>query len=90
MLSAIVEGNSSPEVLEGRIRPHHQFILAQLLGLIDDIDKTIAQFDREIEDYCRPFAEAVELVDSQEKNNGDRPHSVLIIKGTLHASATPG
>jgi len=60
------------EVLEGRVRPHHQFILAQLLGLIDDIDKTIAQFDREIEDYCRPFAEAVELVDSKEKNNGDR------------------
>jgi hypothetical protein len=30
------------------------------------------------------------LVDSKEKNNGDRPHSVLIIKGTLHASATPG
>jgi len=33
---------------------------------------------------------AQELVDSKEKNNGDRPHSVLIIKGTLHASATPG
>ena len=83
MLGAIVDGNSSPEVmaklaqgtlrqkqdllveaLEGRVRPHHKFILAQLLGIIDGIDETIAQFDREIEDYCRPFAEAVELVDT--------------------------
>ena len=52
------------EALSGRVRPHHQFILAQLLGLIDSIDETIAQFDREIEEYCRPFAEAVELVDT--------------------------
>jgi len=83
MLGAIVDGNSSPELmaklaqgtlrqkqdllveaLEGRVRPHHKFILAQLLGIIDGIDETIAQFDREIEDYCRPFAEAVELVDT--------------------------
>lgn len=83
MLGAIVDGNSSPEVmaelaqgtlrqkqdllveaLEGRVRPHHKFILAQLLGIIDGIDETISQFDREIEDYCRPFAEAVELVDT--------------------------
>lgn len=83
MLGAIVDGNTSPEVmaelaqgtlrqkqdllveaLEGRVRPHHKFILAQLLGIIDGIDETISQFDREIEDYCRPFAEAVELVDT--------------------------
>jgi transposase len=83
MLGAIVDGNSSPELmaelaqgtlrqkqdllveaLEGRVRPHHKFILAQLLGIIDGIDETISQFDREIEDYCRPFAKAVELVDT--------------------------
>jgi transposase len=83
MLGAIVDGNSSPELmaelaqgtlrqkqdllveaLEGRVRPHHKFILAQLLGIIDGIDETISEFDREIEDYCRPFAEAVELVDT--------------------------
>ena len=52
------------EALSGRVRPHHQFILAQLLGLIDGIDETIAQFDREIEEYCRPFEQAVELVDT--------------------------
>jgi transposase len=83
MLQAIIEGNSTPEVmsqlargslrqkqdllvqaLDGRVRKHQQFILAQLLGLIDGLDETIAQFDREIEDYCRPFLQAVELVDT--------------------------
>ena len=52
------------EALSGRVRPHQQFILAQLLSLIDSIDETIAQFDREIEEYCRPFEQAVELVDT--------------------------
>jgi len=52
------------EALSGRVRPHQQFILAQLLSLIDSIDETIAQFDQEIAEYCRPFAEAVELVDT--------------------------
>ena len=52
------------EALSGRVRPHQQFILAQLLSLIDSIDETIAQLDQEIEEYCRPFAEAVELVDT--------------------------
>jgi hypothetical protein len=36
------------EALSGRVRPGQQFILAQLLSLIDSIDETIAQFDREI------------------------------------------
>lgn len=52
------------EALEGRVRPHQQFILAQLLSLIDSLDETIAQFDTEIEETCRPFIQAVELVDT--------------------------
>ncbi|TRU29884.1 MAG: hypothetical protein EWV80_03225 [Microcystis aeruginosa Ma_QC_B_20070730_S2] len=36
------------EALSGRVCPGQQFILAQLLSLIDSIDETIAQFDREI------------------------------------------
>jgi transposase len=52
------------EALSGRVRPHQQFILAQLLSLIDSIDETIAQFDQEIEAYCCPFIQAVELVDT--------------------------
>ncbi|WP_277128262.1 IS110 family transposase [Chlorogloeopsis fritschii] len=65
MLAAIVEGNSTPELmaelakgtmrgkrellvqaLEGRVRPHQRFILAQLLAQIDSIDCSIQLFDQ--------------------------------------------
>ena len=83
MLKALVEGNSTPELmaqlargkmkhkydllvkaLEGRVRPHQQFILAQLLAQIDHLEQTIELFDQEIENYCQPFEKAVELVDT--------------------------
>lgn len=52
------------QALEGRVRPHQRFILAQLLCQIDSIDETIQCFDQQIEEYCRPFEQAVELVDT--------------------------
>lgn|SRR5579883_3254644 len=52
------------QALEGRVRPHQRFILAQLLAQIDSIDHTIELFDQQIEEYCRPFDQAVELVDT--------------------------
>lgn len=52
------------QALEGRVRPHQRFILAQLLGQIDSIDETIECFEQQIEQYCRPFEKAVELIDS--------------------------
>jgi transposase len=52
------------KALEGRVKPHHQFVLAELLCQIDSLDETIARFDAEIEKYCRPFEEAVELLDT--------------------------
>ncbi|AFY46291.1 transposase [Nostoc sp. PCC 7524] len=52
------------QALEGRVRPHQRFILAQLLCQIDSIDETIKCFDQQIEEYCRPFDQAVELVDT--------------------------
>lgn len=52
------------QALEGRVRPHQRFILAQLLCQIDSIDKTIQCFDQQIEEYCRPFEQAVELLDT--------------------------
>lgn len=52
------------QALEGRVRPHQRFILAQLLCQIDSIDETIKCFDQQIEEYCRPFEQAVELVDT--------------------------
>lgn len=50
--------------LEGRVKPHHRFVLTELLSQIDSLDETIARFNQEIEDYCRPFEEAVVLLDS--------------------------
>lgn len=52
------------KALEGRVKPHHQFVLSELLCQIDSLDETIARFDVEIERYCRPFEEAVELLDT--------------------------
>lgn len=50
--------------LQGRVKPHHRFILTELLSQIDGLDETIARFDHEIEAYCRPFEEAVALLDT--------------------------
>ncbi|WP_226889386.1 IS110 family transposase [Nostoc sp. MG11] len=52
------------QALEGRVRPHQRFILAQLLAQIDSIDHTIELFDQQIEEYCGPFEKAVELIDT--------------------------
>lgn len=52
------------QALAGRVQAHHRFILNELLAEIDQLEARIARFDAEIEQYCRPFAWAVELVDS--------------------------
>jgi transposase len=50
--------------LEGRVKPHHRFVLTELLIQIDSLDETILRFDHEIEEYCRPFEDAVMLLDT--------------------------
>jgi transposase len=50
--------------LEGRVKPHHRFVLTELLSQIDSLEETIARFDQEIEEYCRPFEEEVVLLDT--------------------------
>lgn len=50
--------------LEGRVRPHHRFILQELLSQIESLDATIAKFDEQILEYCRPFEAAVERLDT--------------------------
>jgi len=52
------------KALEGRVKGHHRFVLTELLCQIDSIEETIARFDQEIDVYCRPFEEAVELLDT--------------------------
>jgi transposase len=52
------------QALEGRVKPYHRFVLTELLSQIDGLDETIDRFDQEIEEYCRPFEEAVVLLDT--------------------------
>ncbi len=50
--------------LEGRVKPHHRFVLTALLSQIDSLDETIVRFDAQIQAICGPFDEAVELLDT--------------------------
>lgn len=52
------------QALEGRVKAHHRFLLTELLCQIDSLEETIARFDQEIGDYCRPFEEAVVVLDT--------------------------
>ena len=52
------------QALEGRVKRHPRFILGELLCQIEGLDETIARFDAQIEEACRPFAEAVERLDT--------------------------
>ena len=48
--------------LEGRVRPHHRVLLAQLLAHIDFLEAAIAELQVEIERHLAPFDEAVALL----------------------------
>lgn len=52
------------KALEGRVKAHHRFVLTELLCQIDSLDETIVRFDEQIMEYCRPFEEAITLVDT--------------------------
>jgi transposase len=52
------------KALEGRVKPHHRFILAELLCLIDGVEESIERFNEQIRAYCEPYAEAITLLDT--------------------------
>ena len=52
------------KALEGRVKSHHRFILTELLCQIDSLDETIEHFNKQVEEYCRPFEKAVILLDT--------------------------
>jgi transposase len=52
------------QALTGRVKPHHRFVLAELLCQIDGLDETVARFDAEIEAYCAPFEQAIRRLDT--------------------------
>jgi hypothetical protein len=48
------------EALRGRVTAHHRFLLSQHLSRIESLERTIQQFDEEIERAIRPFRELVQ------------------------------
>jgi transposase len=53
------------EALSGRLTDHHRFMLRQLLGQIDDIDRMIEAFDTRIEQVMSPLElESVKMLDA--------------------------
>lgn len=52
------------KAMEGRVKPHHRFVLTELLCQIDSLDETIARFDERIQAIDAPFEAAVALLDT--------------------------
>jgi transposase len=50
--------------LSGRLRPHHRFMLAELLVMIDTLDERIDAVSAEITERTRPFAEELARLDT--------------------------
>ena len=52
------------KALEGRVKPHHRFVLTELLCQIDNLEEVITRFDEQIQEYGRPFEEAIQRLDT--------------------------
>jgi transposase len=50
------------EALEGRFRPHHRFLLGQILSHLDFLDEAIEEVSKEVETRLDPFSEEIELL----------------------------
>jgi len=50
------------EALHGRFRPHHQFLLGQILSHLDFLDEAIEQMSKEVENRIVPFSKPIELL----------------------------
>ena len=50
--------------LAGRFRPHHAFVMGQLLAHLDYLDEAIATLSAELESRLAPFAEQLTRLDS--------------------------
>jgi len=52
------------QALAGRFRPHHAFLVGQVLAHLDYLDEMIATLSAHIEEVMAPFAEAVRRLDT--------------------------
>jgi len=50
------------QALDGRVQPHHRFLLQQILAHIDFLEESLAQVQQELEQRLGPFEEAMMLV----------------------------
>ena len=50
------------EALEGQLQPEHKLVIGRILAHIDFLNESIDQLTAEIEERIRPFASAVELL----------------------------
>lgn len=51
------------EALTGFMRPHHRYILQEILQHLDELRDRIASLDRQIQVVCAPYASLVERLD---------------------------
>ncbi len=51
------------KALEGRFRPHHRFMVAEILTHLDFLDEAIERVSQEVTNRIVPFSEKVELMD---------------------------
>ena len=52
------------QALVGRFRPHHAFVVGQLLAQIDYLDEAIEAFSAQVADAIAPFADVVQRLDT--------------------------
>ena len=52
------------KALEGRVKPHHRFILTELLCQIDNVEEAVSHFDEQIQLLGVPFEAAIALLDT--------------------------
>ena len=52
------------EALNGRFRPHHQFMLGEILAHLDYLDEAIERLSQEVEQHIAPFFQEIQLLDT--------------------------
>ena len=50
--------------LQGCMRAHHRFLLRELLGMVDSLERAISRLDHEIEERLRPLEETMQRLDA--------------------------
>jgi transposase len=76
------------QALAGRFRPHHAFLVGQLLGQIDYLDEAISEVSTEVEGRLAPFAAELTRLDTIPGIN-QRTAEVVIAELGVDMSAFP-